>query len=147
MIVTTGTRYHREVDADGTVRMRKEVITEERDPDEVRAEAKAALREAAWAFVDEHLDPREREALNAMLHQATIMQGMGLPVDQGALLALLATLGWAQDALTAWEPLADKVDQARTFEEIQAVAWDPSDLLPPPRIVAAEIARALKRGQ
>jgi len=114
---------------------------------EVRAEAKAALREAAWAFVDEHLDPREREALNAMLHQATIMQGMGLDVDQGAVLALLATLGWAQEALVAWEPLADKVDQARTYEEIQAIRWDPSDLLPPPRIVAAEIARALKGGQ
>ena len=147
MKITIGTRYHREVDEDGTVRMRREAITEDRDPAEVRAEAKAALREAAWAFVDEHLDPREREALNAMLHQATIMQGMGLDVDQGALLALLATLGWAQEALTAWEPLADKVDQARTFEEIQAIAWDPAELLPPPKVSAAEIARALKGGR
>jgi hypothetical protein len=117
-----------------------------RDVSEVRAEQKAAVRDAAWAYVEEHIDTREREALSALLQKVTLMRGMGMEPDEGATLALLATLQWAEDVLASYAPLSAAIDDAETFADIMAVTFDPSPFAPPPTVSATEIALALRGG-
>jgi hypothetical protein len=114
--------------------------------DEARAEQKGAVRDAAWAYVEQHLDQREREALSALLQKVTLMRGMGMEPDEGATLALLATLQWAEDVLASYAPLSAAIDDAETFADIMAVTFDPSPFAPPPTVSATEIALALRGG-
>jgi len=112
----------------------------------VRAEQKTTVRDQAWAYVEEHIDTREREALSVLLQKVTLMRGMGMDPDEGATLALLATLQWAEDVLASYAPLSAAIDDAETFADIMAVTFDPSHFAPPPTVSATEIALALRGG-
>jgi hypothetical protein len=74
------------------------------------------------------------------------MKGMGMEPDEGATLALLATLQWAEDVLASYAPLSAAIDEAETFADIMAVAFDSSPFAPPPTVSATEIALALRGG-
>ena len=114
-----------------------------RDLDDLRAEKRAALRDAVWSHVDAHLDAREREALAALQQRVIMMRGFGLPVDEWAAFALLSVLSWAESALMAWNPLAAAVDSATTLAELDAIHVDTAALGAPPAVTAASIAAAL----
>jgi len=102
------------------------------------------LQQVIRSHVDEHLPPSEREGLAALLQRCTLMRGMGLPVDDGALLALLAFLGWAESALMLGADVAARCRACATLAELQAVAVDLGVLGDPPIVSAGEIAVALR---
>jgi hypothetical protein len=114
-----------------------------RDLDDLRAEKRAALRDAVWSHVDAHLDAREREALAALQQRVIMMRGFGVDVDEWAAFALLSVLSWAESALMAWNPLAAAVDSATTLAELDAIHVDTAALGAPPAVTAAAIASAL----
>jgi hypothetical protein len=129
-------------DADGRAVL---VHVVERPLAEVQAERVAELQRAIREHVDAHLPPSEREALSALLQRATLMRGMGLPVDDGALLAPLAALGWAEDAMVLGGDIARRCAECTTVEELRAVDVDPAKALgQPPIITAGDIAAALR---
>lgn len=106
------------------------------------AELQAGIRN----HVDTHLPPSEREALAALMQRCTLMRGMGLPVDDGALLALVAALGWAEDAMILGAACADVCAACETMEALQAVVVDLTSLGQPPVVSAGELARAIRGG-
>jgi len=113
---------------------------------EVQAERILELQQVIRSHVDEHLPPSEREGLAALLQRCTLMRGMGLPVDDGALLALLASLGWAESALMLGAEVAARCRACTTLAELADVAVDLSGLGEPPIVSAGEIAVALRGG-
>lgn len=115
-----------------------------RDLDDVKADHLATLHATIRAHVDAHLPPSEREALAALMQRATLMRGMGLSVDEGALLALVAALGWAEDAMILGDDVRAAVAAAVDLDGVLAVSVDPATLGQPPVITAGEIAKALR---
>ena len=113
---------------------------------EVQAERAAELQAVIRDHVDQHLPPSEREGLAALMQRCTLMRGMGLPVDDGALLALLAALGWAEDAMVLGAACADACATCETMEALQAVTVDLKALGQPPVVSAGELARAIRGG-
>lgn len=113
---------------------------------ELRRERTAELQATIRDHVDQHLPPSEREALAALMQRCTLMRGMGIPVDDGALLALLAALGWAEDAMVLGAACADACAACETMEALQAVVVDLSSLGQPPVVSAGELARAIRGG-
>jgi hypothetical protein len=109
------------------------------------AERARELQDEVRAYVGVHLPPSEREALSALLQRATLMRGMGLPVDDGALLALLAALGWAEDAMVLGSDVARRCAECATVEDLRELTVDPAaELGMPPTITAGDVARALR---
>ena len=111
---------------------------------EVKAARAAELQQQIRDHVDTHLPPSEREALSALMQRTMLQRLLGAPVDEGASLALVMTLGWAEAALIAGDDAAQACAQAATIEALQAITVDLDKLGAPPKITAGEIARALR---
>lgn len=118
------------------------------DVDEVEAKATRAaeLRAAVWNHVDSVLDAREREALAAQLQRCAVTIALGGTVDGEAMTLLVAVLNWADAALAAWIPLREQVAMAATWEELQAVQFNPASIGTPPAVTAADIAARMRGG-
>ncbi|MFO0447398.1 MAG: hypothetical protein ACK52I_01695 [Pseudomonadota bacterium] len=128
-----------------------DVVVDAHNPDllgEYKAKVVDAINVHLRTVVDAHLPRDEREALAALLQKVTLMRMMGAPVDEGASLALVASLGWAQDMLALSATLAAAVDAAVDFDAVGAVDVDAAvaALAPPPNVTAAQIAIALRGG-
>jgi len=121
------------------------VVVADMTPADV-AERTAELQQVIRSHVDQHLPPSEREGLAALLQRCTLMKGMGIPVDDGALLALLASLGWAEGAMMLGAEVATACRACTTLAELQAVAVDLGVLGAPPVVSAGQIALALRGG-
>lgn len=113
---------------------------------EVQAERAGELQATIRDHVDQHLPPSEREALAALMQRCTLMRGYGIPVDDGAILALVAALGWAEDAMVLGAACADACAACETMEALQAVTVDLSTLGQPPVVSAGELALAIRGG-
>jgi hypothetical protein len=102
------------------------------------------LQQQIRTYVDTHLPPNEREGLAALLQKVTILRGMGLPVNEGASLALVVALDWVEAAMAMGHEVAVAAQACTTAEELQALTVDLSRLGPPPNITSGQIAAMLR---
>jgi hypothetical protein len=111
---------------------------------DLQAERAAQLQDEIRFHVDTLLPPSERESLAALMQKTTLMRLLGAPVDEGASLALVMTLGWAEGALVLGDDVALACRKAQTVEELEAITVDLDTLGKPPTLTAGEIAKALR---
>ena len=111
---------------------------------EVRSQRTADLQQQIRDHVDTLLPTSEREALAALMQKTTLMRMVGAPVDEGASLALVMSLGWAEQAMIMGDDAAQACARADTIEALQAITVDLDKLGAPPKITAGEIAKALR---
>jgi hypothetical protein len=121
-------------------------VLEDVDATQAKADRADALRAEVWAYVDGVLDAREREALAALLQRATLTVTLGGSVDGEALSELVGVLAWADAALAVWPQLKARVEQATSWDELQAITFDSSALGPAPTVTASDIAAKLRGG-
>jgi hypothetical protein len=118
------------------------------DPAVVLARAKARrvddIREELWAHVDEHIDPREQTALQALFSKATLLLVGGIPVDDEAFQALTLALGWCEAHMGAHQVARGQVEAARDLEAVAAVVVDLAAFGEAPAITAGDIAARLQ---
>ena len=114
---------------------------------EVRSQRTADLQQQIRDHVDQHLPPQEREALSGLLQSTMLRRSEGLAVDPFAMMALLAALDWAEQALVWANTLALEITEAPDLAAVQAVSAETAiaALKPPPVVTAGEIATALRR--
>ena len=111
---------------------------------EVKAARVVDLQQQIRDHVDQHMPTSEREALAALMQKTTLMRMVGAPVDEGASLALVMSLGWAEQAMIMGDDAAQACARADTIEALQAITVDLDKLGAPPKITAGEIAKALR---
>ena len=111
---------------------------------EVKAARIVDLQQQIRDHVDQHMPTSEREALAALMQKTTLMRMVGAPVDEGASLALVMSLGWAEQAMIMGDDAAQACARADTIEALQAITVDLDKLGAPPKITAGEIAKALR---
>ena len=111
---------------------------------EVKAARVVDLQQQIRDHVDPHMPTSEREALAALMQKTTLMRMVGAPVDEGASLALVMSLGWAEQAMIMGDDAAQACARADTIEALQAITVDLDKLGAPPKITAGEIAKALR---
>lgn len=111
---------------------------------EVKAARTADLQQQIRDHVETHMPTSEREALAALMQKTTLMRMVGAPVDEGASLALVMSLGWAEQAMIMGDDAAQACARADTIEALQAITVDLDKLGAPPKITAGEIAKALR---
>jgi hypothetical protein len=120
------------------------VLPKPRHLADLKAERIAELQQAIRDHVDAHMPPNEREGLAALMQKTTLMRLMGAPVDEGASLALVMSLSWAESAMVAGDDIAQACAKATSAEELQAITVDLKSLGTPPKITSGEIAKALR---
>ena len=111
---------------------------------EVKAARTADLQQQIRDHVETHMPTSEREALAALMQKTTLMRMVGAPVDEGASLALVMSLGCAEQAMIMGDDAAQACARADTIEALQAITVDLDKLGAPPKITAGEIAKALR---
>jgi hypothetical protein len=78
------------------------------------------------------------------MQKTTLMRMVGAPVNEGASLALVATLGWAESALILGDDIKQACDAAVDLAALDAITVDIDALGLPPKITSGEIAKALR---
>ncbi len=113
------------------------------DLDAAKAAASRDVGEAVAAYVEQRLPVAEQNRLSALLQQAMLYRTEGRPVNEWALMVLLATLSWAKAAYAYTRALRAQIAAANTLVELRRVVVEAESLGDPPQVDAADLDEAL----
>lgn len=105
-----------------------------------KAQRKVENKTLLWEHVDANVEPREREALAALMQKCTLMKMQGLEVNEWALAVLFMTLEWCDAAMKLQQSMSNLIDLATTIEEVDGIVPDLGALGPSPGVTAGQIS-------
>lgn len=105
-----------------------------------KAQRKNETRDELWAYVDDHISPREREAMIGLFLGANFTLLSGGYINPWALGVLVFALDWCKGGMRQQEAvLTPAIDAATDVDGVAAVVPDFDALGPPPAVTAGQI--------